>query len=82
MTNKIKESEINLNEFIKERGTTMKVLLKNVNLLDGTKDMHLRQGVNILVEDGKFKKITTAKIINNQKQKIMKTFIMIQLIDN
>ena len=40
----------------------MKTLLKNVNLLDGTKDMHLRQGVNILIEDGKFKKITTDNI--------------------
>ena len=43
----------------------MKVLLKNVNLLDGTKDMKLRQGVNILVEDGKFKKITTDNIEDN-----------------
>ena len=40
----------------------MKIILKNVNLLDGTKDMKLRQGVNILVEDGLFKKITTDKI--------------------
>ena len=40
----------------------MKVILKNVNLLDGTKDMKLRQGVNVLIEDGKFKKITTDNI--------------------
>ena len=40
----------------------MKTLLKNVNLLDGTKDMKLRPNVNILVEDGKFKKITTDNI--------------------
>lgn len=43
----------------------MKVLIKNVNLLDGTKDMQLRKGVNILVEDGKFKKITTDFIDEN-----------------
>ena len=43
----------------------MKVLLKNVNLLDGTKDMKLRQGVNILVADGKFNKITNDPIDEN-----------------
>ena len=44
----------------------MKVILKNVNLLDGTKDMKLRQGINVLIEDGKFKKITTDNIDDNE----------------
>lgn len=32
----------------------MKYLLKNVNLLDGTKNMILQEGMDVLVEDGKF----------------------------
>ena len=43
----------------------MKTLLKNVNLLDGTKDMVLRKGVNILIEDGVFTKITSDNIEDN-----------------
>ena len=44
----------------------MKTLLKNVNLLDGTKDMKLRSNVNILIENGKFKKITTDNIEDSE----------------
>lgn len=35
----------------------MKYILKNCNLLDGTRDMQVQEGVDVLVEDGKFTQI-------------------------
>ena len=59
----------------------MKYLLKNVNLLDGTKNMTLKEHVDILVEDGKFKEIGKDISFDGQTYDLSNKYIMPGLIN-
>lgn len=48
-----------------------KIVLKNINLLDGTKDMTLQKRVNIEISGEKITKIFTGKIKENKNTKVI-----------